>query len=373
MSSAIRKEIRSICHHPKSKITEALNLMRFLKHAALLFIITLAVFPLKTFSAVSDPLKSVPSDITALFSIDVKKLIKLPIVQEMRKNNQEFNTGMLDIENKLKSQGILIDKLADKLYIFAIDEKSYGAVFSTEIKESQMEGLFAEVMKTNKNALIDTKLISGKKVFVLNNNNSPAEKSPRAKEVTVMTYLQDDVILFSTQDQIVDIYKKIKDSNITSNKKLIGRKDTVDKNAIAWLIFELPQNKTHSQNNNMMLAAYDGKVSGGNIALTLTGKESKDIGIDANLECIDAQTSSMMALQLNALMMFALPQNAQFSSDLVKAVKIQANDKNVTGKIFLSSELQGKLKDFFNQQQGAMNPMQIPAGNSNDSFGPRKK
>jgi len=348
--------------------------MRFLKHAAILFVITLAVFPVKTFSAVSDPLKSVPGNITALFSIDVKRLIKLPIIQEMRKNNQEFNTGMLDIENKLKSQGILIDKLADKLYIFAVDEKNYGAVFSTEIKESQMEGLFAEVMKTNKNALIDTKLISGKKVFILNNNSS-ADNSLRTKEVTVMTYLQNDVILFSTQDQITDIYKKIKDSNITSNKKFIDRKDTVDKNAIAWLIFDLPPNKTHAKNNNMMLAAYDGKVNGGNIALTLTGKENKDIGIDANLECVDAQTSSMMALQLNALMMFAVPQNAQFASDLAKAVKIQATDKNVTGKIFLSAELQGKLKDFFNQQQqqGAMNPMQMPAGTSNDSFGPRKK
>lgn len=337
--------------------------MNFFKLAAVVCALTFSLLAPSVFSAPSDPMKFVPSDSTALFSIDVKKLINLPIVQDMKKNNADFNRGMLEIETKLKAQGIQLEKLADKMYIFSIDENSYGAVFSTDVKESQMEALFNEAMKTNKNSQVDSQIISGKKVFILNNNGDvPSIGAMQSKEVTVLTYLKDDIILLSTKEMLPSIYKKINASNVTDNKKFIAKKDAIDKNAIAWLIFDVPKNLAPNQSSNPMLAAYDGKVNGGSVSLTLSGQESKDIGIDATIECADAQTSAMMAMQVNAMMMF-MPQNASFSAELPSAIKVQAAGNNVTAKIFMNAALQEKIKDFLSQQSAGMGmgmPMQQP-------------
>jgi len=326
-------------------------------------------------SAADNALMSyVPKEANALVSVDCGKIVNLPFFKDMRKKGSDFDKSYMEVESKLKAQGLQMDKLVENALIYAAtDKQTYGSIFKTQVKEAQMEKLFTDMASPI--ATVDTNLIKGKKVFILkgqdysNPFSSAMMQGALPERLSAMIYLKEDVVLFTEKDKLQNLLNLAKNGNVSSNKKLMDRKAFVGKNALLWVIFEMPEQKVQAKPADASSAApvpETDKIKGGSLSLAFTGPESRDISVDSSIECKDAQSAMMYAMQAQGAIMMtvsmSLSDKPQLAADIGNSIKIEAKDKNIIAKLTISKALQDSIGKLVEEKQKATSavPQTIP-------------
>ena len=330
----------------------------------------------------TDPalLNYVPKEANVLVSVDCGRIINLPLFKDLRKKSPEFDKSYAEVETKLKAQGLQMDKLVENALIYAVIEKqTYGSIFKTQVKEAQMEKLFADM--ANPVATVDASFIKGKKVFILKSQDysnplsSAMMQGAAPERLSAMIYLKDDIVLLTEKDKLQTLLELVKSGNASSSKKLMDRKAFVNKDALLWVVFEMPEQKAaQAKPENTSPAAAPvpetNKIKGGSLSLAFTGPEGRDISVDSSIECKDAQSAMMYAMQAQGAIMMtvsmSLSDKPQLASDIGNAVKIEAKDKNIIAKVTISKALQDSIEKLVEEKQkaapAAPNVSSRPAG-----------
>lgn len=283
-----------------------------------------------------DLINYVPADTDGIIAVDAERLINLSHLQDLRKENNDFNKRWLTFESELQNYGLKTSDLPSKIIMFFKAEggtQNAGILARTKITEAKLVDLF----KLNKDKLSYTvKTIAGRKAYVI------AKKAKR-DDTAVITYIEKDLVLICDENKAEYFCNAV---GKTKNERLIAANKKADRKALIYILYV----------KNTKAKAAKAAPMGGNpidnlesaiIALNLVGKNQKDINLKADLTCIDVQNASQIAMQLKTLVMIMtmqIAQNPGLSKSITEAIVIDQKEKNVKINISISENLLQQIK-----------------------------
>jgi len=287
-----------------------------------------------------DLINYVPADTDGVIAVDSERLINLSHLQDLRKENADFNGQWLTFESELKKYGLKTSDLPSKLMIFFKAEggtQNAGILALTEITEAKLVNLF----KLNKDKLSYTeKTIAGRKSYVI-------AKKAKSEDKAVITYIKPNLALICDEDKAEYFCKVVGKSK---NEKLIAADKKADQKALMYILYAkgakaspaAPAAPASPMGNNPI-----DSLESAVIALNLVGKSQKDINLKADLTCTDVQNASQIAMQLKTLVMIMTMQVAQdpkLSKSITEAIAIDQKEKNIKINISISETLLTQIK-----------------------------
>lgn len=290
----------------------------------------------------------VPSGVDGMVSIQVQKILGLPVFKDAVKSNKEFNEEYTEFEAELKKIGLSEKDMPSKAIVFFKQDGVFsGVVAKTTVTEDKLQQLLTSDKFKDDTKLV-TKNIKGKKVFEL------------GTDTTAFTYLEPDVLLITDKSlvgQIIDAAKG-------DNKALLAKADSVNKDALVWFVYhgkakENPQPQAGPGN------PVDGVETVG-ASLDFTGKDQKDIVLDAEVTCKDEAAASGLGMQANGMVMMMVPmafkEDPQLGMDASKAIKIETKGNKINAKVSVPKALHDRLIEYSKKMQQKQQPQMNCAG-----------
>lgn len=336
-------------------------------------------------------LAAVPESSEMIFSLDVARVIDLPLVNELRKNDPEASKQFTELEAKLAKHGLKLKDFASSIMVFAKEDGFGGGIVSTKIGEQKLESfLKGEIIGTPSQFSVEN--IQGRKVFIL----SGAEKSlipdpalaaaltagidsdPAQQKSVALTFIAPEQLLFMEKSNL-DAYFAAKKG---APQSLLKRKEPLESGSLFWGVMKLPKtadanSADASQNPLLPLTPAASKVSGAAFALNFTGQTSEDISIKLSLDCVDKAAAAAQSMQIQqmiwALSMASQASDPQTGMQLMNAVKVNTKENNILLDIFLPKTLIEKLKGMAQSQFGAQIGGGAPMDADADPFGAPQK
>jgi hypothetical protein len=300
-----------------------------------------------------DIIKYVPAGVDGIVSVDAARLVKLPHVDDLRKESENFADGWNDFELELKKYGLTKEDLPSRVVVFfkaeAEDQKEAGILALTKITEAEL----VKLLKGNADKLTyKTEDISGRKAFVVTQKVEESDK-------VAITYLEDNLVMICDPEKAKEYFAS---AGKKTNEKLSTLNAKADQKSLAYVLFtQKPKDSPQEAQPNPMGGNPVDKMVSAVVGMDITGKNQKDISLKADLTCVDAASASMMATQLKTFLMIM---SMQFGGDpdlnkmFTDAVNIDQKDKIVKLDVSITETLINKLKDFSKamkkQRQGAM-------------------
>ncbi len=282
-----------------------------------------------------DLINFVPADTEGLISVDAERLVNLPHLKDLRKENAEFNANWAKFESELDNYGLKTSDLPSRIMVFfKVDAgtQNAGILALTKIPEAKL----VELLKTNKDKLAYAeKTISGRKAYVIS-------KKAQNTDSVVITYLKTNLVLICDEDKAEQFCKAV---GKTKNEKLIAADKKADQKALINIFF-VKDVKPAPADPGMPPNPME-SIKSAVIALDLVGKEQKDINLKADLDCADTNGAAQMAMQLKTFVMIMGMQMAQdpaLSKSVTEAIKIDQKDNNIKIDISVSESLLNKIK-----------------------------
>ncbi len=314
-------------------------------------------------SAMADNLENLlPKNTSLLVSFDVQRFMKLPFVESMKKSDPDFQKSWSDVEQKLAAQNIKMDDVATSAVVFALDDGASGMLVRTGVSENQFESL----LKSDAFGKPPYKLEQAgtKRLFVFSAPDvSAAAPLPGLEAIqsnpllnkyagasTVLSYIKPGTLLITDYNNAKNLLT-LMDTSMGPKDTLLAKKTPLGQNPVAWLVFDKAQKADANKNaqSQMMMNPAE-TVNGGAIGVDFTGKDSEDCAVNALVDFKDAQSASMLSMQAQGLMMMlsgsAFQGDPQLGMDLVSAIKIQNQDKQVKVSLLLTKDLQNRLKEY---------------------------
>ena len=298
----------------------------------------------------------IPAGVDGVVSISIKQIIDIPVFKEKRTTDPEVKKQWAEFEDGLKEYGLTVNDLPTQaLIFFSQDQKINGAVFKTSLNEQRFVEILKKEQKKQKN-LYTTRKLNGKTVYILNKNNKLISKSQLAKmqggKVPALTFLTADVAIVGEDKMLDKIIGAIK-TNSATVKRLLGKSVDVNRNAPMWLVFR--NTKTAAPKPGQRPGGMMDGITGLGLSLDFTGAKKRDVGLDAQVSCRDANAASGLGMQLQGMIMMmsamAFKDNPQLGGELGQAVKVKAAGSNVAIKITITEQLGDKLQKYIAKQQ----------------------
>lgn len=329
-----------------------------------------------------------PKNTALLVSFDVQRFMKLPLIESMKKTDPEFQSGWTEMEQKLAAQNIKMDDVASSAVVFALEDGASGMLVRTAVPEDKFEALLKSEAFGKPPYKVEQS--GSKRLFVFSAPENSAASLPGldviqanpllnkyAKGNTVLSYVKPGTVLISDYENAKNLIT-LMGASLGPKDSLLSRKSSLGQNPVAWLVFDKAQKAEANKNAPVMSPM--ASISGGALALDFTGKDSEDCALNALVDFKDAQSASMLSMQAQGLMMMlsgsAFQGDPQLGMDLVSAIKIQNQDKQVKVSLLLSKDLQTRLKDY-TEKSAAMEASPalggaVPGSDFNADTKPRK-
>jgi hypothetical protein len=300
-------------------------------------------------------LNYVPGKADTIISVNVNDVLKLPFVNEAKKD-KKYSVHYNKVKNELGKHQLKVEDIAKRAVIFKLKGNNAGIVFTTGIPQATLKELLVSDMIDKGGVKFVEKTIKGRKVIVTENpvnlENIPANQMSIDKE-SVITYLKKDVVLMTEKDCFEEILDSLDKANITSNKELMAWKNAIDTNAVFWSVFSVASDNIATDKKDdkqQVLANPRENIRGGSLSVNFCGKNMKDLAVDITVECDTEQSASMMAMQAQGMIMMAsgsfFQSAPQLGVRLGNSIKIEPAGKKISGKINLSEELIDELQEY---------------------------
>ncbi len=284
-----------------------------------------------------DLINYVPADTDGVVAVDAERLINLSHLQDLRKENADFNGQWLTFESELKKYGLKTSDLPSKIMVFFKSEagtQNAGILALTKITEAKLVNLF----ELNKDKLSYTvKIIAGRKSYVI-------AKKAKKDDKAVITYIKPNLALICDEDKAEYFCKAVGKSK---NEKLIAANKKADQKALMYILYAKGAKAAKAAPAAPMSKNPIDSLESAIVALDLVGKSQKDINLKADLNCTDVQNASQIEMQLKTLVMIMTMQVAQdpkLSKSITEAVVINRKDKSVKINISISETLLTQIK-----------------------------
>lgn len=283
-----------------------------------------------------DLINYVPADADGVVTVDAERLINLSHLQELRKENKDFDQNWGKFESELKKYGLKTTDLPSKLMVFfKVDSGTQNAAVLA-ITRKITEAKLVDLLKSNNKTLsYAVKTIAGRKTYVITHKD-------QKNDTVAVTYLKSNLVLICDEDKAEQFFKVV---GKVKNDKLIAANKKADQKALVNILYA-KDTKAAPATPGTPKGPMD-NVSAAVIALNLVGKDQKDISLKADLDCVDAQNASQMAMQLKTVVMIMTMQLAQdptLSKSVTEAIVIDQKDKNIKIDISVSESLLKKIK-----------------------------
>ncbi|MCF6177395.1 MAG: hypothetical protein L3J71_16700 [Victivallaceae bacterium] len=296
----------------------------------------------------------VPAGIDGVVSISIKQIMDIPVFKEKRTTDPELKKQWAEFENLLKNYGLTVNDLPNQaLIFFSQDQKLNGAVLKTSLNEKR----FVEILKKEQRkqpSLYTTRKLNGNTVYVLDDNLLPKSQLSKIQggKVPALTFLESDIAIICEDNMLDTVVGAIKNNGATV-KRLLGKSADVDRNAPIWLVF---------RNNSPAVAPQPGQrpgmmdgITGVGLSLDFTGAKKRDLGLNAQISCRDANAAAGMGMQLQGMVMMmsamAFKDNPQLGGEVGQAVKVKANGSSVAINISVPEQLGEKLQKYIAEQK----------------------
>ena len=287
----------------------------------------------------------VPADADGVVSVDSERLINLSQLQDLRKENSDFNASWIKLESELLKYGLKTSDLPSRLMIFfKVDAGTQNAAILaiTKITEAKLINL----LKANKATVsYSEKTIADHKSYVVIQKN-------KEKDEVVITYLKNNLVLICDGDKAEQFFKVV---GKTKNDKLIAASKKADPKALISVLYAKEAKAAPAVPAAPAAPALGMPPMGGPldnvksavIDLDLIGDKQKDINLKADLDCKDAKNASQMAMQLKTVVMIMgmqFGQDPALSKSLTEAIKIDQKESNIKINIAIPEALLKKIQ-----------------------------
>jgi predicted transcriptional regulator len=309
----------------------------------------------------------VPAGAEGILSVNVSRVLDLPLLKELRKENQDFQMQWLQFEQGLKNLGLSVKDLpTEAMFFFRADKSMSGAVVRTPLNEKNFVALLNRDKSGKKSYSVET--VAGKKVYVLKGKQG---NNPAAVDKVAISFLAPDVAVVAEKPQMNVVLSGISKS---ANKALRSNAAKVNREALAWMVFKQKAQATPVQPGVPNPLSSVDTVG---LSLDLTGKNQKDIDLNAEIVCKDANSASMMAMQAQGMLMMltanAFQKNPALGNEIGKAIKIKPQGKVLSAKVNVPEPLCKKIRKYIEENKKAAPVGRPAAGPACSSGGCRVK
>ncbi len=303
-------------------------------------------------------LQYVPEKVTAVVSINFNRIMNLPVMKKVRKENADVKKEFAKIDSKLKRWNLTVDSAVTDVMIFAVDENSFGAVGTTNVKEKDLPEVL-KIFSEDHEIKVVKKTIAGKKCYVTQQESSAGNKP------VAITYLKPNVFLMSEESRFAKVVNDMKGKKVSANKVIMGQIVELNQKAPLWAAFEVP--KDNKQKGPMA------NVNSGGLSVDVL--KNGAVVIDGDLECKDEQSVGMLQMQMQMMLMAlastVAQQDPQMAPEISKAIKIEGKKNHIKLNINIPKDLQDKIQNSVKKIQEKRNSM--PAGGMMMPPAPPKK
>ncbi|MDD5728334.1 MAG: hypothetical protein PHV59_07215 [Victivallales bacterium] len=301
-----------------------------------------------------DLINYVPADVDGVLSVDAARMIKLSQLQDLRKEDKQFEQGWVKFEEELAKYGLKPDDLPSRVMVFFKSDgntQNAGILALTKITEDK----FLELIGKSKNISCTPKTIGGRKAYVIAQKEVP-------DNTAVVCYIKPDLALVCDDDKAEDLCREVGKGK---NSRLIAADKKADHDALMYLLYSREkdksgvndQNAAASQINANFLDSLEAAV----ITMNLCGQNQKDISLKADIDCCDAQNAAQITVQMKTMLMIMtmqMAQNPELGKAVTEAVAINQKDKNIKVDVAISEKLLEKIKTHV-QEQKKQNEMAV--------------
>ncbi len=326
------------------------------------------------FSQDQSLLNYVPKDVDGFICVNVQNVMSHPKLKEFIDSPKEGDTDFIELKKLLTDNGVDIYKAISNGVIYFRIKGQNGGIIKTTVNENLLKTLLEKNEKTK--GKLNKSVVKGKTIYSMGDKKPEAAKGDAdgdedtaapmgpGKE-TFFAYAAPDILVISDKkDEISKMLSMQDGEKVAGNAKLMNLSSKIDKASTIWGVCEYnPPDRNKGQDDqadmSKQMLPID-NICGGSIAVNLTGEKKDAISMNLKLNCLEKMKAQMLTVQLQALVMMAIPNisqgNAQLGEDLTKAIKF-ANDEN---DIVINLELTSSLMEQIQKASENMGRMQGP-------------
>jgi hypothetical protein len=285
----------------------------------------------------------VPANTDGAVSVDAARMIKLSQLQDLRKQDKDFNRNWNNFEKELTKYGLTTNDLPSRLMIFFKADggtQNAGILALTKITEAKM----LELAKANKDKITCTpKTFAGRKSYLIEQKANPENKA-------VISYIKPNLALICDDDKAEEYCKAV---GKTQNAALVAANKKADQKSLLYLLYS--NNKTTAKPANPQVPANPlDSLKSAVVTLNVTGENQKDLSMKADIDCSNTQSAAQIAVQLKTMLMFMtmqLAQNPDLSKAVTEAVAINQKADNIKIDVSISEKLMENIKKHIEEQK----------------------
>ncbi len=301
----------------------------------------------------------VPDNADLILGLRVTDSLNLPLVKEMRLNDEEFAGKYTSFEKELEKNGLSVKDMPPLAVVFGRQDRAYwGIVMDATIPEARFVELLKTKIKGGYNIDYTVEKVSGQTVYCLENKPVKVGETlidsgmigQRDMKKLGVFYLKPDVAMITDFQETSRVLDEIKKGNC---RQFIDNSG-INQQALAWIVYHpsmaLPKPAEASNNGMPEQAASPQPFNSMGMALNFNGSEQKDIMLDAIIDCKNQNSAAMMAMQAQGMVMLGLSSafkdNPALAADVGNALKVQADGSKVKANLQLPEKLHKQVKDY---------------------------
>ncbi|HCE44371.1 MAG TPA: hypothetical protein DET40_12560 [Lentisphaeria bacterium] len=324
------------------------------------------------FSQEASLLNYVPKDVDGFISVNIQDVLNHPKMKEFIASPKDSDKDFNEMKKAFSDSGIDIFKAFTSGVIYFRIAGDNGAAIKTSVNENLLKTILDKSEQTK--GKLKSSVVKGKTVYSIENLANAGQ--PAGKE-TFFAYAAPDVIVVSDKkDEIVKMTSLQDGSRVAANAKLMDLSSKIDKVSSIWGVCEYnaPEKKNDPADMQQQMLPID-NICGGSVAVKLTGDKKECISTNLKLSCREKVKAQMLTVQLQAMVMMAIPSmsqgNAQLAEDLTKAIKFTNEENDIVINLEITPSIIEQLKKA-SENMGKMQPageddngMDAPAGAGN--------
>ncbi len=284
----------------------------------------------------------VPAGSDMAVRVNAEKVNALPMINEIpeaAKFKSEFEK-----EHKVK-----VSDIQEILFVgMSLNDEAFAAVIRNKLNENTV----LELLKTDK-ITPQVKELDGKKVYSLTKTASIEELN----ENLSFSFIEPGLILFSDTPNFEKYLAGMKKG---VEKKIFFRPSNPEALMELYVKPSLPKDLPleAAQMTNGIKFVY--------AALTASGKENRDLTLDAEVDCDNAESAKRIAMQAKMYIMMlggmAFQENPVLGEKVIGAIKIEDKDKVATIKISMPDALRKEIQAYIQKMNENKNTLDATAG-----------
>ena len=297
-------------------------------------------------------LNYVPKDVDGFVYVNVQDVLNHPKMKEFLDSPKASDEDFNEMKKTFSDNGVDFFKAFTSAVIyFRIKGGDNGAAVKTSVKENVLKTILEKSEQTK--GKLKTSVVKGQTVYSIENmmNADQQQGAPMlAGKETFFAYAASDIIVVSDKkDEIIRITSMQDGDKVAGNLKLMNLGSKIDKASTLWGVCEYnaPEKKNDPSDMSQQMLPID-NICGGSVAVMLTGEKKDSVSTNLRLNCREKTKAQMLTVQLQAMVMMAIPSmsqgNAQLGEDLTKAIKFTNEENDIVINLELTPSIMEQLQ-----------------------------